>query len=429
MPGPIESSASDESAAADPSFRGIDALLVEDNPGDARLVEIELEEAGKGAIRLRQATTVGAGLDRLREEPFDVVLLDLSLPDSSGLETFLRVRQAAPDVAVIVLSGMDDEELAVRTVHEGGQDYIVKGRFDGPMLVRAIRYAVERKQANTNLRKLNETLQQANAQIKATQMQLIQAEKMESVGRLASGVAHEVRNPLALMLMGVEFLEGRFRELDDANVKDTLEEMRTAVEKADEIVIGLLEFSRQSALKLLPGDLNRLVEQSLVITRYELGRKKIEAATDLGPDLPRVMFDRVKLEQVLVNAFINAAHAMEDNGALVVRTYTRRLTEDDVPRNEGARTRNHLRPGDRVVVAEIDDNGHGIPQDKLSMIWEPFFTTKATGSGTGLGLSVTKRIIDLHRGLISIANRPEGGVQVRITLQAMKDDAGESQGC
>lgn len=129
----------------------IEILLVEDNPGDARLVEILLEEVGGIRFDLLQAPTLEKALDTLDENGFDVVLLDLSLPDSSGLETVERVRERASDVPIVVLSGQDDEETALRSLESGAEDYLVKGQGEGEIMARSIRYAIQRKRAERRL--------------------------------------------------------------------------------------------------------------------------------------------------------------------------------------------------------------------------------------------------------------------------------------
>src|SRR5258708_21639515 len=135
----------------------IDVLLVEDNPVDARMITAQLR-APSAMLRCRHVTRLAEALEHLKTERLDVVLLDLNLDDSCGYETFHRVRQAAPKAAILVLSGSDDEDLAIRTVREGAQDYLVKGSFDGRLLLRAIRYAFERKQSEEALRQSESTV-------------------------------------------------------------------------------------------------------------------------------------------------------------------------------------------------------------------------------------------------------------------------------
>lgn len=135
-------------------------LLVEDNPGDARLIQFELEDAGDDRFDLVIEDRLGSALQRLARESVDVLLLDLSLPDSQGLETFRRVGSAHPDLPIVVLTGLDDERIAVATMQGGAQDYLVKGALDGRMLVRSLRYAIERKRSEKALREVT-TLQSA----------------------------------------------------------------------------------------------------------------------------------------------------------------------------------------------------------------------------------------------------------------------------
>ena len=147
--------------------RPIKVLLIEDNPLDVRLITIMLRDSGGGLIELEQVERVDAALTRLGKGGIDLVLVDLSLPDSYGLETFERVHAAAPKVPIIVLSGMSDETTAVTAVHEGAQDYLVKGQVSGPLLVRAMRYAIERKRTSEQIARYTEELREKNSQMEA----------------------------------------------------------------------------------------------------------------------------------------------------------------------------------------------------------------------------------------------------------------------
>ncbi len=266
---------------------------------------------------------------------------------------------------------------------------------------------------------LNENLQQANEELKSTQLQLIQAEKMESIGRLAAGVAHEVKNPLALLLLGVEYLTGGIKP-DDENIPGVLKEMREAIGRAETIIRGLVDFSSSRQLDLKPTKINPFVKHALLLVRHELTRRNIEVVTDLQRNLPRVLIDSGKMEQVMVNLLTNALHAMEGKelGKLEVRTSSKILTSADTAHDEGSRSAHQFRPGNKVVELEILDSGTGIPDDKVSKIFDPFFTTKATGVGTGLGLTVVKKIVELHKGSLKIQNRQAEGVRATIVLKA-----------
>jgi phosphoserine phosphatase RsbU/P len=148
-------------------FSPLTVLLIEDNAIDARLIQIMLSEAGSGLFELEHADRLASGLKRLSQGDVGMVLLDLSLPDSHGLSTFERVHHFAPRVPIIVMSGLDDQTVAVNAVHEGAQDYLVKGQVSGQLLVRAMRYAIERKRTAEQLAVYADELRQRNAQMEA----------------------------------------------------------------------------------------------------------------------------------------------------------------------------------------------------------------------------------------------------------------------
>jgi two-component system NtrC family sensor kinase len=235
---------------------------------------------------------------------------------------------------------------------------------------------------------------------------------MKSIGRLAAGVAHEVKNPLAVVRMGLEFLRGQ--TFVDETVGGVLHEMWDAVERADGVIRGLLDFSAPKNLELSPGDLNAIAKHALQLVRGEM-RGKITAVRELQPDLPQIPLDKAKIGQVFINLLTNAIHAMNGEGTLTVRTYARQLT--GMGRSMGDRRSESFRVGETLVIAEIDDTGHGVPEDQLQKIFEPFFTTKPTGKGTGIGLSVVKTIIDLHGATIDVRNLPERGVRVTLMFR------------
>jgi PAS domain S-box-containing protein len=274
--------------------------------------------------------------------------------------------------------------------------------------------AAERlREAKENLERTLGDLQAAHTQLRDVQLQLVEAEKMKSVGRLAAGVAHEVKNPLAVVRMGVEFLRAHLA--GDAAALGVVEEMAEAEARADGVIRGLLDFSAPKQLELAPGDLNRLIDHALRLVRGEKPRG-VEIHRELQRDLPLLPLDAVKISQVFVNLLTNALHAMEGGGELTVRTYSKQLT--GVGANVGDARSESFRVGEALVVAEIDDTGHGIPEDKLAKIFEPFFTTKPTGKGSGLGLSVVKTIVDLHGGTIDVRNLPQGGARVTLMFRA-----------
>jgi PAS domain S-box-containing protein len=274
----------------------------------------------------------------------------------------------------------------------------------------------ELRQANLALgereRELTKTLadlELAHEQLQSTQLQLIQAEKLESIGKLAAGVAHEVKNPLQTMLMGLTYLSARFSGADE-DVKLTCSDMRDAISRADSIVRGLLQMSGNPNLDMAFEDINAVLEKALSLLTYSLNATRITPIRRLDPSIPKVRLDLGKMEQVFINLLTNAIHAMPNGGNLYVSTFY----EPDTGSSEESDSNGR-------VIVRIQDTGPGIPPDHLPRLFTPFFTTKQKGLGTGLGLSVTKSIVELHGGHIDLANAPEGGARVTVTLHAGKE--------
>jgi PAS domain S-box-containing protein len=257
-------------------------------------------------------------------------------------------------------------------------------------------------------------LQSANAELQTTHLQLIQAAKLESVGTLAAGVAHEVKNPLQTILMGLDYLGNNVNGGNDT-IKLVLGDMRDAVTRANRIVRELLELSAATDFEPKVADLNVLVERALWLINSELVASRITLVRKLDPEPPCAKLDRSKMEQVFINLFINALQAMSHEGVLTVTTRHRRFGED---LGLSGPAFAQFAPGDAVVIAEVQDTGHGIPPDHLPRIFDPFFTTKPAGVGTGLGLSVVRKIMDLHGGAIDVRNHPLGGVVVTLMLRS-----------
>ena len=274
----------------------------------------------------------------------------------------------------------------------------------------------EQRLAERKVRDVLADLTKSHEELKSAQMQLLQAEKLQSVGRLAAGVAHEVKNPLATLQMGLQCLH----DLDvgkDEHTAMVMGEMLEAVRRANMVVGDLLDLASPKKLGMKEVDLNPLIEKSLRFVRHELILQKIEVITQLAADLPRCHVDSNKIEQVLINLFTNACDAMPERGTLTVKSELRTLKAGEVAFEEGDRGGVRFRDGERAVAIEVRDTGTGIPVEKIGKIFDPFFTTKPTGQGTGLGLSVSRQIIELHKGRISISNAPGGGAVATILLK------------
>jgi signal transduction histidine kinase len=291
-------------------------------------------------------------------------------------------------------------------------------RKQAEQLVEAVNADLARSQRE--LFEVLTNLKAAHAALQATQMQLVEAEKMQTVARLAAGVAHEVKNPLAILRMGVDYLETH-ETTQRHDVAQVLHDMVEALDRADGVINGLLDFSTPHELQMAEMDLNLVIEQALRLVRHELAPARIRLVRQLAADLPRVRLDPVRLQQVFINLFSNAAQAMPDRGTLTLRTYGTQLAPEDVSPAAGDRSGAGFHAGDVVVVAEVDDTGVGIPAENQTKLFEPFFTTKATGQGQGLGLTVARRIVELHGGTLQLRNRPEGGARATLRFKASRN--------
>ena len=346
------------------SSRSIKTLLIEDNPGDSRLIREMLSEAKDVFFDLRYADRLQAGLDQLGQGGIEVVLLDLGLPDSQGLETLDKTYALAPEVPIVVLTGLDDDTLGVQAVNRGAQDYLKKGQVDGELLMRTLRYAIERKRAK-----------EREAQL---QMQLDLSRRLVSVGVMTTGVAHEVNNPLAKIIGFTELL------LQKGIPEEAREEVKTINENARqvaEIVQNLLTFAQQQELERKYVDINEVIQATLAMRAYTLETSNIKVTTQLDPELPQALADGDQLQQVFLNLIANSETEMKaahGEGNLLIKTGV----------IDGA-----------VQIAFADD-GPGIAEENLWYLFVPFFTTRGLGKGTGLGLSICYGIISQHGGRI-----------------------------
>ena len=394
-----------------------------------------LKKAKSVRFDITTADTLESGLNLLKTRNFDGILLDLTLPDSNGLETVRSVHAQAANIPIIVLTGVDDEHIATNAVREGAQDYIVKGSADINGLIRSVLYAIERKHAEEELRQARDELELrvkerteelqrtneflakevdehkqtenqlriANSRLQSTQAQLIQAAKMEVVGGLASGVAHEVKNPLAIILQGVEYLERKTAK-DDQSVATTIGYIRNAVERADNIVRGLMDFSSISQLNMQKQQIVPILEKALMLLKHQFDKQHIKLVKKFADNLPELSIDRNKIEQVFLNLLMNAADAMDKGGTLTVCVYQQRQEQADSDRQT------------EFLVIQIIDQGSGISDQVKNSIFDPFFTTKRTKGGTGLGLPIVRNILETHKAVIEIKNNPDRGAQVLISF-------------
>lgn len=503
------------------SAKVLKILLIEDNPGDARLIKEALSEVESTEIELSHATRLQEGLAKLAAENFDVLLLDLSLPDASGLDTIRQAHKAVAGVPIIVLTGFNDEAFSITVVHEGAQDFLVKGQFDGALLMRAIRYAIERKEAQQELKasrefainiinssldmiiavdgdekivKFNKAAQKTfgyeltevlgkpvdilyadrdeakrvrektlaegkcvqqitnvrkngerfPASLSASvlrdergdfqgfvgtsrditeqlnlEAQLRHAQKMDSIGQLAAGVAHDFNNILTVIQGYASLLVSKQNLAPD--LAGPLNEISLAGEHAASLTRQLLTFSRKQTIQPRSLDLNDILKNITKMLNRLLGAEivlRLEHATDLPP----IHADAGMLEQVIINLAVNARDAMPKGGQICVSTASVEVAP------AYAQHRPEARPG-HFVCLSIADSGIGMDHATLTRIFEPFFTTKEPGKGTGLGLATVYGIVQSHQGWIEVSSIVGQGTRFKIFLpaaQACDNEASES---
>ncbi|MBP7216912.1 MAG: HAMP domain-containing protein [Candidatus Omnitrophica bacterium] len=265
---------------------------------------------------------------------------------------------------------------------------------------------IERKQTE-------EALRLAYSQLKETQDHLIEAEKFKAIGQLASGVAHEVKNPLAIILQSINYLENRLSQERDAT--ELLDIVKHNIERADGIVSALMDISRVTKLNLELVDINAVVRGSLALIPYTLLKEKIVIIKELSEGLPAIAIDRKKMEQVFINIFLNSIQAMSQGGNLRIRTMSKKFyaVGESAVRKGGE----YFQLNEDMVIVEIEDTGTGIAAQNLIKVFDPFFTTKGPRQGTGLGLSVIKNIVEMHKGFIEIASQENIGTKISIGLK------------
>ncbi|MEK7851467.1 MAG: response regulator, partial [Deltaproteobacteria bacterium] len=307
------------------------------------------------------------------------------LPDSMGLDTFTRIHSRSPHLPVIVFTGLHDEDMAIRAVQEGAQDYLVKGEVENALLARAIRYAIER-------RKLEE--------------RLIQSGKMEAIGQMAAGVAHDFNNYLMLIKGYARLLQEEIKE--GSPLSSHVEKILSSSEKAEGLTKGLLALGKKQMMSPKTVDINDIVKRFEKFLRMLIGKDIKLYLKLLDKDL-KVIVDSIQIEQVLMNLAINAKDAMSDKGELTV------ITDYIDTADEAINNHTSCKPG-RYAVISISDTGQGIDEGLLDRIFDPFFTTKEEGKGTGLGLSAAYGIIKQHNGCIHCRSKIGEGTTFEIRL-------------
>lgn len=344
-------------------------LVVEDNPADVRLLEVALATDRQSRYEVDSVESVADALRLIDAYDYDAALLDLTLPDSTGLTSFERVHSAAPDLPVVILTQTEDDSLAASAVSAGAQDYLVKGQTDAVLLGRTVRHAIERQRLVNQLRQMDRARREFIAH-----------------------AAHELRTPLTTIAGMSALIEERRGDLGEERFERMLEAVLSQSRRAADLAKALLDLSQVEsgdlALDVKPTDVGSVVRDAV---RASPAGDTVDVAVEEGIG---ALVDRARLEQILVNLVSNAGR------------YGRRVWVT-------ARQRE-----DRVLVA-VEDDGPGVPDELVPHLFEPFVRGPAPrGEGTGLGLTITRRLVEALRGTIVYEPREPTGAKFAVWLPA-----------
>lgn len=385
----------------------IKVLLIEDNQADVRLIKEMLADRSYVSFDLVCVDRLKTGLNHFAKANIHIILLDLGLPDSQGLDTFIKIQNIYPDIPIVVLTGLNDEKIGIEAVQKGAQDYLIKGQVDSHSLIHSIFYAIERKKAEDELKKhrehleklveertakltkINQKLQREITESKKIQEKFVHQEKLAVLGQLAAGVGHELRNPLGAIKNASYFLNMALKKTEP-DVQETLEFLEKEVAASEKIINSLIDFAHPKTPILRKININNII---LDVLSHGAAPENIEVIKELNEDLPVILADPDHLKKVFANIILNAIQAMPGGGKLVVKS------ELESPKQ---------------AAVSIKDTGRGISKENLKRLFEPLFTTKAKGIGFGLG--VAKALIEGHGGTLGVESEVGRGSTFTVRL-------------
>lgn len=364
-------------------------LLVEDNEGDVRLLEVAIAGAETGDIQLNSVATLADAFDFLTNQPVDLVLTDLNLPDSEGYTTFQLLKEKVPGCPIVILSGVYDEKIAVQAIKDGAQDFLVKGEYNQTVIIRVIRYAIERKQAEMQR---EQALQAAE---RATQIK----------SHFLATMSHELRTPMT----GVIGMADLMLETD---LSPQQLEWATSIKASGENLLTILnEVLDQSKLEagkleVVSSDfhLPTFIRETTQLFAPGISEKRLRFNVVMDETLPsEIRADRLRIGQVLSNLLSNALKFTHE-GAITLRV--------EQLESEGQKIQ---------LRFSVTDSGIGLTQDEKSRLFKAFTqadsSTSRTYGGTGLGLSISKQLVELMGGEIDVISEADNGSAFWFTIR------------
>lgn len=370
-------------------MKNIRLLLVDDEVDFRRTLAKRLTKRG---IIPEQAGSGEECLSILEKNPMDVVVLDVKMPGMNGIEVLDHIKKKHPKTEVILLTGQATTQDGVEGIKSGAFDYLSK-----PIELEHLLGKIQ--QAYEKIQREEEKLRESEFRAKMEQ-QMIATERLASLGTLAAGVAHEINNPLAIMKESAGWMKLLLKKeelLEMPRKQDfemALDKIEKGIERARKITHQLLGFVRKKDSVLAEVNLNELVDEAVQLVGREAANKDIEIVREIDPSSDIIWSDPYQLRQVLINLLTNAIHATGSGGKIAI------ILEGMV----------------EEVALSVRDTGEGIPKENLERIFEPFFSTKPPGEGTGLGLFVTRGIVEKLGGSIEVESRLGHGSSFCVKL-------------
>lgn len=384
-------------------------LLVEDNPGDAYLIQEQFKSSKTDEYHLTHVEYLRNAISILTQDSCDIILLDLSLPDSQGLETLKTLKEHSWDIPIVILSGINDEKLAIQAVRQGAQDYLVKGQVTGEILVHALRYAIERKL-------IEEQLKTKTAQLEASNKELEAFSYM---------VSHDLRNPLTVV-KGMSQLLKQMYDNKDEKEKLYIEHIFQASNRMEEIIHDLLLLSRvkQKDLTVTPVNVSSLAEK--IVNRLKQQQSSREVEIVIQPDVIAIA-DQNLLNHVIENLLHNAwKYTAEQQNSVIElgivdsnpKEASEKLSKLPLEEVDNLNQRNRIRSIYRKLVYFVRDNGIGFNPNTAKQLFTPFHRLENAQEfeGTGIGLAIVQSIIHRHNGKIWAKAEEDLGATFYFTL-------------